>query len=171
MVSKKTINFIKKHAISIVVGIIILIIGGFINSYFNSSDPVFYLEDSAFHSFNKDKEDTLTLNLFNKGNVQGSAILCASSKEFIFKSNNNNFINKICFSEYKIPPIQTGLMYPYTLTIKPDANIFNSIQNATIRIDVTCSQKIWDISSKNCDGLTRLYNYKKVGDNLNKIMS
>ncbi|MDD5615450.1 MAG: hypothetical protein PHH85_04545 [Candidatus Methanoperedens sp.] len=166
MVSKKTeTDILKGLAIAIIAGLIISLS----NSYFNSSSPVFYLDDSNNYGFNKDIEETINLNLNNRGNVEGFAILCASSREFVFKSSNNDFVHQICFPESKIYPIQTSLMQSYKLTTKPDANIFNSIQNATILIEVTCNQNIWSLFPKKCDDVTRIYNYKKDGDRLTKI--
>ena len=167
MVKKQAISntLIDKIAALVIIGLI----GGVIIAYFTSSDPVFYLEDSNNYGFNNDKADTLNLNLYNKGNVHGFAILCLSSKEFVIKTNNGDFVHQYCFNEFKVPSRDTGLMVPLKTTVKPDANIFNDIQNATIQIDVTCSQKIWSLFPKKCDTVTSIYNYKKDGDRFNKI--
>ncbi len=149
--------------------VITVLIGGFIVAYLASSEPVFYLEESNNYGFNKDKEETLYLNLYNKGDVPGLATLCIYSREFVFVSDTGDFIHQICYNRIKINPKQTDLMTTFQPKVKPDANIFNTIENGTIRIDVTCSQKIWSLLPKDCDSVTKIYKYKKDGDRFNKI--
>ncbi|MDP2845462.1 MAG: hypothetical protein Q8N79_05230, partial [Candidatus Methanoperedens sp.] len=83
--------------------------------------------------------------------------------------NSGDFVHQICYNGIKTNPREAGLMNTFKLTVKPDANIFNSIQNATIKVDVACSQKMWSLFPKDCDGVTYTYNYKKDGDRFNKV--
>lgn len=148
--------------------VIIILIGGFGVAYFTSPKPVFYLEDSNNYGFNKNKEDTHTFNLNNRGNAPGFAILCYFSKEFALKTDNGDFVHYYCFKETK-DPIQAGSTQPYTLTIKPEEYIFGYLQNATIRVEVICNQKIWSLIPKKCDSVSQTYQYEKDGDRFNKI--
>ncbi len=148
--------------------VIIILIGGFGVAYFTSPKPVFYLEDSNNNGFNKKKEDTITLNLNNRGNAPGFAILCYYSKEFTFKTDNGDFVHYFCFKETK-DPIQSGSIKPYSLTVKSDEYIFYYLQNASIRVEVVCNQKIWSLVPKKCNSVSQIYQYEKDGDRFNKI--
>lgn len=147
--------------------VIIILIGGFTAAYFTSPKPVFYLEDSNNYGFNKDKEETITLNLNNKGNASGLAILCYVSKEIALKNDNGDFVHYYCFKETK-DPIQSGSIKPYTLTVKPEEYIFYYQQNASIRVEIVCNQKIWSLIPKKCDSVSQIYQYEKDGDSFKK---
>ncbi|MFZ2410867.1 MAG: hypothetical protein WAW23_04780 [Candidatus Methanoperedens sp.] len=148
--------------------VIIILLVAFTAVYFTSPKPVFNLEDKNNNGFNKNSEDTITLDLNNKGTAPGFAILCYYSKEFAFKTDNGDFVHYSCFKETK-DPIQSGSIKPYTLTVKPEEYIFYYLQNASIRVEVICNQKIWSLLPKKCDSVTQIYQYEKDGDRFNKI--
>lgn len=154
---------------AIITALITGLLSPFIISYLNSTGPYFFLDDSNNYGFNKDKVDTLNINLYNKGNDIGFANLCLYSREFVIKNDNGYFEHQYCFKETKIPTKSTDLMITFQPSVKPDANIFSSVENGSIIIDVTCSQKVWSLFPKDCDRVTKIQNYRKEGDRFNKI--
>ncbi len=165
--TKKTTEIIITAIVTLA---IVVLVGGFIKDYLTSPEPVFYLEESCYHNFNKNKEESFSATLRNMGEVSGLATLCVSSKEFVFKTSSGELLHQVCWSESEISPKQTDLKKIYTITAKPDANIFDSVENATIKIDVSCRQKIWSVGTRECESVTNLCKYTKERDYFNKVI-
>ncbi len=161
---------IKEIIITILLSLIFLsLIGGFIKDYLTTPEPVFYLEENCLYSFDKGILQNFSIHLKNQGEVPGLADVCISSKEFIFMSNSGDLLHQLCFGESKINPKQTELTTYYWVTAKSDENIFNSIETATIKIDVLCRQKIWSLFYRRCGESTKICNYKKEYNSLRKL--
>ena len=149
---------------------IVVLVGGYIQDYLTLPEPVFYLENSCYYGFDKNKETSFSITLRNMGEVPALVTSCVSSKEFLFKSSDGEFHHTLCWNEDKVSPKQTELYArTYTIIAKPDANVFNSAENATILFDVSCKQKIWTIGSRKCMGATNICKYTKDNDGFRKM--
>lgn len=158
---------------AIVTLVIVVLIGSFIKDYLTLPKPIFYLEVSCyedFNDFNKNNFQSFSVaKVTNRGDVAGLAKVCVSSQEFVFKAINGESLHELCWTERDISPKQAELETNYYLEAKPDTNTFSSIENATIKISVSCNQKIWSLVSRSCSEVVKTCRYKKEGDYLRKI--
>lgn len=153
-------NKIREAVITLVV---VVLIGAFIKDYFSQPVPVFYSEDTCPYSIFKCQEISFPINVENRGESFGFTKLCVSSQEFIFKSDTTDFSNKLCYAETELNPKQTGLHATFKSMVKQYDNISESVQNATITVQIPCSQRIWSLISKKCGDVIYSCDYYRQG--------
>ncbi len=159
-------NKIKEYIIYLFV---VVIIGGLIIAWLSASPPIFYVANDCYQTLYKDFTTDSTINLYNKGKEIGYATFCISSKEFVFKTEDDTYNHNMCFNEMNVPPKESDLMQQIQIKIKPDANSFDSLEKASYTFEIKCRQEVWGILGKNCDSLIRTCKYNKVGNSFNKV--
>lgn len=169
----KTISAtIKEHSIISIFTIVGTIIGAIILSVFISpqivpSEPVLFLdrysgtlEGTCPSYFYKNESKDMEVRLENRGDVSALATLCISSKEFVVKSKDTDFVHQFCWPESRITQKQTNIIYKYLATTQIDSSIFDFVENATLHFDVSCKQKIW-FYKRTCENRKLTCTYKK----------
>ena len=164
--NKKTKDIIVGAVVTL---LIVTLLGGFIISYLSSSPAILFSTEGC-DSYFEDKETNYNFQVQNRAENIGLAQVCYHSDEIFFKQDGN-LVHDYCFPEAKVKPKSSDLISIFSPQILPHKSELQDGDNATIKISVECSQKIWSLLRRNCDNLFFECNYKKQGSSYRLVSS